>query len=160
MNFRMAVVPPSRPRNLVPDFDLTQDSDALVMDACGLLATTDCRFRVSGFGQDEWPVDVAYDLSTVIEQVPQALDDFREGFDAEIDFYGQGVERLVTFAPDGETTQVRCTSRTSWTPDPEMISCSHHDVENLLTSLEREFVTSLRLASPTLAALPPFATWL
>ncbi|MYT26914.1 hypothetical protein GTW69_42750, partial [Streptomyces sp. SID7760] len=90
---RMSLTPPSAelPTDLL-DVELSEDYESLAMDACQLLSDTDARFIVSGFGQEEWPVNISYDLSSVIEQLPAAIDALRSGSPAEIDLYGQGIE--------------------------------------------------------------------
>ncbi|WP_162907512.1 hypothetical protein [Allorhizocola rhizosphaerae] len=41
-----------------------------VMVLCEMLAATDTRFHVEGFGSDDWRLDVSYNLSAVMEQLP------------------------------------------------------------------------------------------
>ncbi|MFE3186610.1 hypothetical protein ACFXKR_38000 [Streptomyces violascens] len=159
MKFQMALVPPSRPIDEAPDFELDEDYDSLVMDTCGLLAQTDCVFRVAGFGQDPWPVDVSYDLSTVIEQLPEALSALRHKEPAQIDFYGQGVERLVRIVPRGESAIVTCVSNAGWVPMPSAEELPLVEAERLLVSLARDFKAALELVCPDIAALEVFAGW-
>ncbi|MFE5024829.1 hypothetical protein ACFRAO_16200 [Streptomyces sp. NPDC056656] len=159
MEFRMAVVPPSSHTTLTPDFELDEDFESLVMDACQLLSQSDCSFRVSGFGQDSWPVDVSYDLSSVIEQLPDALASLRRRESAQIDFYGQGVERVVAFAPDEGMVAIQCTTRTGWVPSPDTESVSQSEAEALLVALARDFKLALEHACPEVAALSPFVDW-
>ncbi len=88
------------------------------MEVCEFLGDTGYAFRISGFGQAEWPVDVWYDLSTLVEQLPDALAALRRGEPAEIDLYGQGVERTLIFEPAGDVVSITCSSRTRWQPEP------------------------------------------
>lgn len=159
MDFQMYVTPPSRQWNPTPEFNLSEEYDSLVMDCCGLLSQTDARFHVSGFGQSSWPVDVSYDLSTVMEQLPDAVDMLRKGGHAEIDFYGQGVERLIEFSPQEAQIAVRCTSRLDWTPGPDVEFAPRDDVDRLLTGLAQSFKVALDRTSPGMAALEPFSGW-
>ncbi|MEV6055815.1 hypothetical protein [Streptomyces sp. NPDC052107] len=110
--------PPTFDTPVAHDLDLAEDYESLVMDACELLAETDCRFRVAGFGQGPWPVDISYDLSSVIEQLPQALTALRRKNRAQIDFCGQGFERVVVFVPLGDQITMTCTTQTGWIPRP------------------------------------------
>ncbi|MGW7333575.1 hypothetical protein ACWGIU_34235 [Streptomyces sp. NPDC054840] len=135
------------------------DYESLAMDACQLLSETDARFLVSGFGQEEWPVSVSYDLSSVIEQLPQAIDSLQSGRSVEIDLYGQGIERRLTFTPTGDTTEIRCVSGTAWRPDPEVEVLSRAAALELLTGLAADFGSALRRAAPELAMVTPFAKW-
>ncbi|TGB00992.1 hypothetical protein [Streptomyces sp. MZ04] len=159
MDFQMHVTPPSGQWNLTPGFEPSEDYDSLVMDCCGLLSQTDSRFHVNGFGQSDWPVDVAYDLSAVMEQLPEAVAALRKGENTEIDFYGQGIERLIEFSPQGTQVAVRCTSRLDWTPRPDVEFALRDDVERLLSGLAHSFKVALDRTSPEMAALEPFSSW-
>ncbi|WP_146075028.1 hypothetical protein [Streptomyces sp. Ru73] len=159
MQFRMSVTPPSTQTVLTTDFSFDEDFDSLVMDTCQLLSRTDCEFQVSGLGQDRWPVDVSCDLSSVIEQLPEALTALREREPAQIDFYGQGIERLVTFTPRAESVVVSCTTNNGDSPDVTTETVPHREAEELLANLAREFKAALERACPEVAALPPFADW-
>lgn len=141
------------------EVELSDDDDSLAMDACELLSGTDARFFVSGFGQEAWPVNVSYGLSSVIEQLPEAIDSLRSGRSAEIDFYGQGIERRLTFVPAGDTTQIRCSSGTTWRPDPDVEVLSRTAALDLLTGLAGDFGAALRRAAPEVAMRTPFGTW-
>ncbi|UFR05261.1 hypothetical protein KBP30_30675 [Streptomyces sp. Go40/10] len=157
--FRMTVSPPASDIPVAHDLGPSEDYASLVMDACELLAETDCRFRVSGFGQDAWPVDVSYDLSSVIEQLPQVRTALGRRDRARIDFYGQGVERVVGFVPAGEQVTLTCTTRTDWIPDPATGTASLADVEDMLAALAHDFRRALDRACPDVAAREPFAQW-
>ncbi|MFD8871116.1 hypothetical protein ACFV1F_43435 [Streptomyces sp. NPDC059590] len=159
VNFRLSVTPPTSDFALTPEFELDEDFESLVMDACQILSRTDCQFHVSGFGQDPWPVDVSYDLSSAIENLPEAIEALKLGESAQIDFYGQGIERLVTFTPQGETVVIKCTSNTAWTPDPDTEEISLGEARNLLLTLARDFKAALERVCPQVAALDAFAAW-
>ncbi|MGP3973162.1 hypothetical protein ACTWQF_03825 [Streptomyces sp. 8N114] len=159
MNLSMSITPPSNQSPLTPDFDLSTDYESLVMDSCELLSQTNCKFEISGFGQDSWPVDVSYDLSSVIEQLPAALTALQKDVEAVIDLYGQGIERALTFTPGGETVTIRCSSRSRWQPDPSEEQAVRQDVHRLFTNLAREFKAALESACPIVAETPPFADW-
>lgn len=146
------------PPDLV-EVELSDDYESLTMDACQLLSVTDARFAVAGFGQEEWPVNVSYDLSSVVEQLPEAINSLKSGRCAEIDFYGQGIERRLTFVPMGDVTEIRCTSGTSWRPDPDVEVLSRTAALELLTRLASDFGAALRRAAPELAMRTPFANW-
>ncbi|MFE9387728.1 hypothetical protein ACFYMO_31585 [Streptomyces sp. NPDC007025] len=159
MNFSMSITPPSKHFSLTPEFELSIDYDSLVMETCDLLSQTDCTFQISGFGQESWPVDISYDLSSVIEQLPDTLAALRANEEAIIDLYGQGIERELSFTPRGEHVTVHCSSRTQWQPNPTEEHVSHHEVQHLLTNLAREFKEALEIASPVLAETSPFTHW-
>ncbi|MFJ4583274.1 hypothetical protein [Streptomyces echinatus] len=159
VQFRMTVSPPTSHTPPAPRPDLAEDYESLVMDACELLAETDCRFDVAGFGQNPWPVDVSYDLSSVIEQLPRARTALRRGERARIDFYGQGVERVVTFDPVGERVTMTCTTRTDRIPAPATETASLTTVEGMLAALAHDFRQALDRACPDIATREPFTQW-
>ncbi|MEV1329877.1 hypothetical protein AB0J20_09905 [Micromonospora costi] len=135
------------------------DYESLVMEACALLSETDCRFFVGGFGQDDWRLDVAYDLSAVLEQLPSILVGLRAGTEAELDLYSQGVERTLTFTRIGQDVIIRCRSQTSWVPNPDTEIMSSHDLESMFVRLANDFAASLELVDPDISSLPPFRDW-
>lgn len=101
----MRITPPTSQTALILPAHLSEDYDSLVMDASGLLSDAGREFLVDGFGQSGWAVDVSYDLSSVIEQLPTAINALEQNDSVRIDFYGQGVERVLTFVPAGEVVQ-------------------------------------------------------
>jgi hypothetical protein len=160
----LSVVPPSGPaagRDIgrdVTDVDL-DDYPSLVMAVCDVLRVTDCGFRAGGFGHDSWYVDVPYDLSTVVEQLPEALTALRAGLPGEIDLYGQGVERSLHFSTHGAFVDVECRSRTSWVPAPAVV---RHDRAALIAMVEKlaeDFGRAVAIGVPQLAGVEPFARW-
>ncbi|MFF3774502.1 hypothetical protein [Streptomyces sp. NPDC002232] len=155
----MSLTPPSTELPDPLETELSDDYESLAMDACQLLSETDAQFIMSGFGQDEWPVDVSYDLSTVIEQLPSAMESLRQGRSTEIDLYGQGIERRLIFTTSNNVTEIRCVSRTSWRPHPEVETVPHDEALKLLAGLAGEFGAALRRAAPEFARRTPFATW-
>jgi hypothetical protein len=159
MNLRMSVTPPSEQLHRTPEFDLSVDYESLIMDACELLSEAGCEFHVEGFGQRAWPVDVSYDLSTVMEQLPIAMAALQHGGSAVIDFYGQGVERGLTFETVGDLVTVHCASRTDWTPEPETEQVSQREAAALLEGLAGDFKVALERTCPALALMEPFKHW-
>lgn len=159
LNIHMYISPPSAPISGGAPPDASHDYESLVMDACQILSETDCQFRVSGFGQDDWPVDVSYDLSTVMEQLPEAMRSLQCDEPATIDFYGQGVERCLTFTPRDDLVVVECASSTQWQPNPSVEEAPLNDVLSLFGELRRQFKRSLEQACPILADVQPFKSW-
>src|SRR4051794_14258383 len=109
--FNVSLDLPSGSPALVESEDLNEDFQSLVMDACQILARTDCRFHMGGFGQDDWNLNVSYDMSAVVEQLPDVLTALRSGADVELDIYTPGVERTIAFTSSGENVDALCQSR-------------------------------------------------
>ncbi|TDC28022.1 hypothetical protein E1265_00345 [Streptomyces sp. 8K308] len=142
-----------------PDMPLPEDYPTIVMEVCDLLAQYDCRFRVEGFGDPHWALDIGYDFSSVMEQLPDVLAAIRRRASAHLDFYGQGVERLLEFSFADDHVLISCESRTAWTPDPSIERIDATELETMLGDLAREFSRAAIRVDPRLADLSPFADW-
>jgi hypothetical protein len=153
---RLSIIPPAGQLHLVPEFDLSADYESLVMNSCELLSESGCRFHAEGFGQSHWPVDVSYDLSSVMEQLPSAIAALKCGERTTIDFYGQGVERSLTFVPAGDGVAIHCSSRTDWEPIPCREWASQRDVLALFADLANDFKSALSRTCPSVAQIRPF----
>lgn len=107
-----------------------------------------CIFTVSGFGQEQWPVNMAYDGSSVVEQLPQVINGLKMGQAVEIDFYGQGVERCITFSPREDLVSVGCSSRLDWQPGPDIRWTLTHGIA-VLEGLMGKFLLRLEQCGVT-----------
>lgn len=68
------------------------------------------KFRVEGFGDLPWPVDVSIDLMTVLEQLADLLrfiEDYKFS-SFSLDFYEQGTERRLIFSHVGNFVKINC----------------------------------------------------
>ena len=132
------------------------DYESLVMIACGQLHETDCRFHMSGFGHDDWWMDVQYDMSVFVEQLPDLLAAISARRRAVVDLYSQGLERSLTFLPVGGGWEVHCRSRTGWVPSPavEVVAV------DVFSRLAVDFAESLVVIGSLVARVAPFAGWL
>ena len=81
------------PREYDPELD---DIRSILADLCRS-AGPETVFTVSGFGQECWPVDVEVDLLVCMEQLPRLIKMLSQGLRHELDFYEQGLERLLSF---------------------------------------------------------------
>lgn len=137
------------------------DYETLVMEACEALSDAGgSTFHISGFGTDEWLFDIAYDMSTFMEQLPPLLAGVRERREVVVDLYSQGVERTLTCRPVGNLTVIRCESRTNWIPDPECESLEHGELVAMLSKLAHDFARGLKAINSELLEVDPFARWL
>lgn len=127
------------------------DVTTLISDICETLDKSGkVYFRVSGFGQDLWRVDVRTDLPVLLEQLPEAIDAATNeiGSSFTLDFYEQGIERRLVFTPDGDEFVVRCESDTDWQPDPEEEKIKATRVRKMLLAIRDRFLTVARTAAP------------
>jgi hypothetical protein len=135
------------------------DYEYLVMQGCRILSEAGCRFHIAGFGSNGWGFDVAYDMSSLMEQLPELLAGLTSDGRGEVDFYSQGVERTVTFEQVADSYMVRCHSRTSWAPRPEVEYVEAAVMEGMLAQLASTFSTALEAASSEIAMVEPFRSW-
>jgi hypothetical protein len=159
VGFNIYLEQPSRSLLLKEIDQPPEDYFSLIIEACSLLEETDCRFLVSGFGDDAWPVDVGYDLSTVVEQLPDLLASLRGGGGGTLDFYEQGIERQLEFFPEAGKIQIRCCSRTAWKPNPATEYADLDQLEAMFVKLTLDFAVALEKVNPDLARTPPISAW-
>ncbi|MFG2112297.1 hypothetical protein ACGFRB_06615 [Streptomyces sp. NPDC048718] len=137
------------------------DDETLVMEACGALSDAGgSTFHMGGFGSGEWPVDVAYDLSVFMEQLPTLLAGMRNRREVEVDLYSQGIERTLTFRPSGDLVVIHCESRTNWVPSPEREIIARSELVAMLTKLAVDFAGGLKAIGSELSEVAPFERWL
>ncbi|MFD6998210.1 hypothetical protein ACFWA5_18500 [Streptomyces mirabilis] len=130
-----------------------------VMYACDRLARTDCRFRIGGFGLDDWGFDVAYDMSSFMEELPSLIEGVCARQDVDLFLYPQGVERTLFFSDEGSVISIRCESDTKWKPFPSVEKVPRREFIAMLRNFARDFSESLLSAAPLVADQPPFGQW-
>ncbi|WP_154675138.1 hypothetical protein [Parafrankia elaeagni] len=137
------------------------DYETLVIEACSALSDAGgCRFHIGGFGSDEWPLDIAYDLSAFMEQLPSLLAGVREYREVEVDIYSQGIERTLSFHSSGDLVTIHCESRTNWIPNPVRESIDRSELVSMLSKLAKDFAGGLRAINSELSEVAPFERWL
>lgn len=163
MSFSVAFDPavPSGAVALASALEPGYDYETLVMEACGLLSDAGGgTFHMGGFGSDEWPLDVAYDLSAFMEQLPSLLAGVRDRREVEVDLYSQGIERTLTFRPSGNLVMIHCDSRTSWVPNPEYENIAQGELVAMLSKVAEGFAKGLKVIDSELSEVAPFDRWL
>ncbi|MFT2016421.1 hypothetical protein ACMA1D_11340 [Streptomyces sp. 796.1] len=148
MSFSVSFNPAELPGAAAPASVRPEAGDGyeiLVMEACSALSDAGgSRFHIGGFGTDEWPLDVAYDLSAFMEQFPSLLASVRDRREVEVDLYSQGIERTLTFRPSGDLVVIHCDSRTDWVPNPEHESIARSELVAMLSKLAEDFARGLK----------------
>lgn len=126
------------------DFADEPDSyESLVIRACSMLSATDARFHLGGFGSDDWHMDIGYDFSIFIEQLPDLMEALVSHSEFELSLYSQGIERALTFSQHADLVRIRCISGTSWQPNPEVETMTPSDLNAMLFKLGRDFIAAL-----------------
>lgn len=126
----------------LPKFDSDLDCiESMLMNVCEQIDNDkECEFQISGFGESRWPVDVDTDLVTFLEQLPLAIRQVSRKKSFSIDFYEQGIERVLMFSHVDEEWIVKCESKTDWNPSIELYSFSSKELENMLDSNMTNFL--------------------
>ena len=85
----------------------SDDEVGVLADVCELIADMGAAtYRVEGFGL-AWPVDVRTDLPTTLEQLPDLLR-LTSGDLGRLEFYEQGLERVVALRVVGDRVHMTC----------------------------------------------------
>lgn len=138
-----------------------EDLLGLLAALCDMLAESQCvEFHVSGFGQDPWPTDVRTDLLTILEQLPDVSLAIRANDpEFDLDFYEQGIGRLLSFARSGNTVSVTCVSTTDWAPNPSTLTLTVAEVSLTLERLRLDFIQLAKRICPALADTDLVRQW-
>lgn len=143
-------------------YDLELDSIiSILSDLCELAQSRQGVFRVGGFGQAQWPVDVRTDLCVVLEQLPRLLRAVKSGSPAVLDFYEQSIRRRLTFAPLRKDYEVTCVPFSPyWEPSPATERIGRVALERMLAAVLDEFMKFLRRVAPQLERHAWIRAWL
>jgi hypothetical protein len=144
-------------RTYDPELD---DIRSILGDVCERVPEGGGTFVISGFGQDPWPVDVRTELTVLLEQLPDALDALQSHAPFELDFYEQGLQRKITFAPLGTDYLASCQSYGNWQPAAVVERIDSASLFLTLMAVQREFMRFLRQSFPGLARHPWVQEWI
>ncbi|MFC0437395.1 hypothetical protein [Kutzneria buriramensis] len=139
--------------------DLRGDLDELALPLCDLLDEAGVKFRAGGFGDDQWPVDVRFDLASIIPQLPSVIDSLNSGSDTELDFFEQGIQRLIVITFHGDQAVLKCHSSGKWKPRELQEERSRRDLGDMLIRFVNKLSAAVSLVAPELSIIEPFTTW-
>lgn len=131
------------------------------------------RFRVEGFGELPWPVDVLTDLMTVLEQLSDMLKFVEDSNSSSfcLDFYEQGIERRLIFSHVEKLVRINCrnlvmesnnianNSKDSWGQYIEEDPLTRHNLKSMICNLITTFVSIADEICPTLTSHKCFQEW-
>lgn len=127
------------------------DIRSILISLCRQIDEQDgCVFKISGFGQEKWPVDVKTDLPVLLEQLPQIFSAIELYQDFQLDFYEQGIERYIDFNYKNGYYNLVCKSLTNWTPKPVMEEMNLLEVNEMFFTIKREFIYLIKKNIPKL----------
>ena len=148
--------------NIIYDYDyLNDDINVVIQELCEIFEEKDIvKFRVSGFGQDNWPVDIVVDLVTIIQQIPEIINSICSGcYPFQLDFYEQGIERRLEFEKYDDFIKITCYSGTSWTPNPRSIYLTEKDILFQFLNFKESFLQAATRVYPQLSGSNLFSVW-
>ncbi|MFE6799895.1 hypothetical protein [Paenibacillus chitinolyticus] len=97
---------------------------------------------------------------TIVEQVPDILEKVRNGtFSFQLDFYEQGVERLIVFTEESNFVKATCTSRTNWIPNPSTIFMEKAEVQTMFENMYNNFLAFSEVLCSDLINDPLLNDW-
>ena len=131
------------------------------------------RFRVEGFGELPWPVDVSIDLMTVVEQLSDLLKfvEYSNSSSFCLDFYEQGIERRLIFSHVEKVVKINClplvmesnniasNSKDSWGQYIEEEPLTGQNLKSMICNLITTFVSIAHEICPTLTSHKCFQEW-
>ena len=148
-----------------PDYDEEDDGIVgVIMDLCKILSETNCvKFTVSGFGQNNWPVNIKTDMSIILEELPIVIKSLSKGlYPFSLAFCEQGPPRDLVFeGRDNDLVTITCKT---WTDDwtgisPTTIKVNYEDIEHQLVTLKNSFIDIVSIVIPKLASSELFKLW-
>lgn len=148
--------------NIIFDCNSQNDNiDAVIQELCEILEQTGVvKFKVAGFGQDNWPVDISVDLVSILEQFPEVIDSiYGSHYPFQLDFYEQGIQRRLEFEKEDEFIKITCYSGTSWLPNPRSITLTEKYILSQFLNFKDSFLQAAKKVCPQLSYSDLFSTW-
>lgn len=116
--------------------------EEILADICEIFdLSKKIKFSVVGFDLDKWSVDCMYDLLCVVEVLPNIINGFyQNNYEFNLDFYEQGLERILIFKQSKELIKIECESRTKWIPSPQTEYITKIDLVKMILELYTKFI--------------------
>ncbi|MFI0451246.1 hypothetical protein [Actinomadura sp. 6N118] len=115
----------------------------IVITASQILEAAGAEFVMSGFGNPRWPLKMSYDVSMIIEDLPDLLDDLAGGGPATLDMSAQGVAATLVFERSGDILSISCTDAAARWIDLDIV---HHLPLETVRRMLNELANSFALA--------------
>jgi len=136
--------------------------DGLLDSLCDYLGEIKgIEFQVNWAGE-HWPVDIVTDLPVVLEQLP----DLVYGLSHEklmggvLDFYEQGIQRLIEFTCQGELVKLECRSYSErWEPPLAICLMPRELVKARLQRIADTFISVVQRFAPGCVETKAFSDW-
>ncbi|MBB0246167.1 hypothetical protein FNQ90_19155 [Streptomyces alkaliphilus] len=150
MAFMLSLISPVEKIEEFSSVGEEEEYESMVMVVCEALQEAGFGFHMEGFGLNPWPVDVSYDLSSVMEQLPDLLGSLRNGEVGGINFYGQGIEADLSFSEDGDFFRIHCDPRVPLAITRQEERIEKGEFLSMAHELSEGFVEAARVVLPTL----------
>lgn len=125
-------------KQYISDID---DETSVIYDICNIFDEAGIKFIVSGFGENNWPVDCVFDLPEIIQDLPRILIKINQGnYNFKLNFDEQGIERKIIFEENENRLVLKCISRTNWQPNPSTIELNKEYINTLFYNLYKDFI--------------------
>ncbi|WP_437710858.1 hypothetical protein WMF45_37975 [Sorangium sp. So ce448] len=156
-------VPSVLPRSEIGQLEYDPELDDLgsvLRDICEALEAAGVGFHVRVCSDEYWPVTVRTDLLVVIEQLGDALGLLAQGQVGKLEFYEQGVERVVLLTPCGGEFLIQCNDLiVKPTSHTDTVSVSCELVLKELVGLADDFLRVSKICCGQLASHHWFVEW-
>lgn len=138
------------------------DETSVILDICDIFYESKIvKFIVSGFGEEEWPVDCKYDLPGIIEVIPGILRNMEKGnYNFILDFFEQGIERKVIFNECDGVVIASCLSRTKWKAIPSVLKIEKTELNRVLKTFYKNFILYASIMCNDFIKNPLLTEWL
>ncbi|GAA4498272.1 hypothetical protein GCM10023191_043190 [Actinoallomurus oryzae] len=156
MSFHVKFLPSSAPdgAGVLDEDEPIDDPMTFAIEVCPVLEDLGVGFVAGGFGEERWPVDVATDLATIVPQLRDLIAALGAGAPGMLEFFEQGIERRVSFTPQGDTVELHCESWGGWRPPTPVEHADLGATRAMLTDLAVGFSREVARLLPALAGSP------
>lgn len=136
------------------------DHDTMLMKICNILYDSKMViFKIEGFGETWNIANCRSELPCILEQMQYIFQHIGRKESFEIDFYEQGLERILHFSFNDNTIRVSCTSYVNNIPPVSTIVMSYATVKALFLNVYQSFVTCVETLLPNVVKNDIFIEW-
>jgi len=129
-------------QQLVTECEDYDCKETILADICEIFEESKkIKFDVIGFGIEKWPVDCMFDLLSVVGELPDIINSFyQNSYDFNLDFYEQGLERMLIFKEKEDSIIIMCESHNKWIPDHQIEHISKSGLVKMILELYNKFI--------------------
>lgn len=138
------------------------DATSVIFDICDCFYKQGIKFKISGFGDDNWPADCRFDLPSIIEDLCHRIINKinYNDYNFELQFEEQGLQRNISVKDKGDNVILKCQSHTDWIPNPASIEMTKEEFKSIVAKLYNGFVVNAKEQCPVLVVNPLVNEWM